>query len=660
MITQWLTVYVSRNYTDVVQGVVFAWVTLQLVFQSADTKTKAQKFILSFLVSYNTAQMLSGLLYFGIVSYAQTAGTFLDFLIAAGCLLLPVFFLMGLYRRIVGVQGPAPAFIYTLFFNANCLAMLIAMTTLQRMLITVGLSLALIFCFRKEIHYILVEKSMLRMDRRFYGTAVAFMILIGAEAELPRIVLNGGADTVGNQMAYAVAITGALLVILFVIFMKFNFFAIMKYENYIRAHDDDTVTGAKSLSYLLEHGGALLRRTQASGGPALAVFYSNIVNFRDVNILHGYDAGTAILSQTAELLTAAFPDGIVARISGTHFVGIVPLDQAEEKFVQVAEKVEALSLDETLMFRVGLCPTKDWEQAAGDKTHYSPLTTLIDLAAVAARRLAGTRDAVQFYDDAMRHNEAIRLHVLAHIDKAVKDGWLQVYYQPLVDIERKAVASYEALSRWIDPQYGFLTPDQFVEPLERIRMIYKVDLNVLRRYGRLVRDWQAAGRPVLPISFNISRTDLEAGIDLFGEIEAIICEEQIPKKFIHVEITETALNGDSAVMQRAVRRFHDMGLEVWMDDFGSGYSSLNVLKDYQFDVIKIDMAFMRKFDERSKTIVRDVCRMAADLGIRTVAEGVETAEHYAFLKEVGCTYAQGYLFSKPIPPDQIPEDGFHV
>ena len=163
---------------------------------------------------------------------------------------------------------------------------------------------------------------------------------------------------------------------------------------------------------------------------------------------------------------------------------------------------------------------------------------------------------------------------------------------------------------------------------------------------------------MLPISFNISRTDLEADIDLFSEIETIIGEEQIPKRLVHVEITETALNGDSAVMRRAIRRFHDMGLEVWMDDFGSGYSSLNVLKDYQFDVIKIDMAFMRKFDARSKTIVRAVCRMAADLGIRTVAEGVETAEHYAFLKEIGCTYAQGYLFSKPVPPDQIPEQGF--
>jgi EAL domain-containing protein (putative c-di-GMP-specific phosphodiesterase class I)/GGDEF domain-containing protein len=657
MLAQWMMGYWSRNYTDVVQGVVFALVTVWLVFRDAPPKTKGQKLILSFLVSYNTAQMLSGLLYFAITSRWSLTGTFLDFLMATGCLLLPVFFLMGFYRKVVGVHGPAAVFIYTLFFNANCLAMLIAMTALQRMLITVVLSLALVYCFRKEVRYILFEKSVLRTDRRFHGTTVAFMVLIGAEAELPRIVINGGVDTVGNQLAYAVAIAGALLIVLFAIFMKFNFFAIMNYENFIREHDDDAVTGAKSLSYLLEEGWKMCQRAKARG-QELAVFYSNIAHFRDVNIVHGYDTGTAILRQTATLLTAAFPDGIVARISGTHFTGIVPLAQAEEQFNQVARQVEALSLDETLVLQVGICPVASLNASTEDKTHYSQLTTLIDLAAIALRYLDEGQGTVKFYDDAMRQNEAIRLHVLAHVDDAVRDGWLCVYYQPLVDVQCGTVASYEALSRWIDPQFGFLTPDQFVEPLESVHMIYKVDLNVLRRYGRQLKEWQAAGRPALPISFNISRTDLEAGIDLFGEIEALIQEWQIPKRLIHVEITETALNGDSAVMQAAVRRFHAMGLEVWMDDFGSGYSSLNVLKDYQFDVIKIDMVFMRKFDERAKTIVRAVCQMAADLGIRTVAEGVETPEHYAFLKEIGCTYAQGYLFSKPVPPDQIPEQGF--
>ena len=184
-------------------------------------------------------------------------------------------------------------------------------------------------------------------------------------------------------------------------------------------------------------------------------------------------------------------------------------------------------------------------------------------------------------------------------------------------------------------------------------MVYKVDLNVLSAYGREVQNLREMGLVPLPISFNISRTDLESGIDIHREIERIIEEYDIDKNLVHVEITESALNGDSIVMHQAIQRFHSMGLEVWMDDFGSGYSSLNVLKDYSFDVIKIDMEFMRKFDQRSKQIVQSICEMASALGTRTVAEGVETEEQLQFLQQIGCTYAQGYLFSKPKPADEF-------
>lgn len=136
-------------------------------------------------------------------------------------------------------------------------------------------------------------------------------------------------------------------------------------------------------------------------------------------------------------------------------------------------------------------------------------------------------------------------------------------------------------------------------------------------------------------------------------IEKTMRQAELPRELVRVEITESALNGSSTAMADALCRFHELELEVWMDDFGSGYSSLNVLKDYDFDVIKIDMQFMSTFDERSRSIVRSVCEMARLLGIRTVAEGVETDEQLAFLERVGCTYARGYLFSKPLPADEV-------
>lgn len=652
IITDWFLQYLNRNYTDVLQGLIFAAFTLLLVFKDADINTKIRSFFLSFLVSYNTAEIFSYGAYAFITSFLSVKGTFWDFLLATACLLLPVFILIPLYAKVIAITGPAAAFIYTLFFCSNCMAMLLAQSLLQRMIITIGLSIGLTLYFQNEIHYLLFEKSMLRMDRRFQGTAYAFIVLIGMEAEIPRIALDGSPNAVINALAYGVSMAGAALVLFFVFFMKFNFFAIMKYENYIRSQDEDSTTGAKSLTYLIEHGRDMILKAR-SAHEEIAVFYTNLENIRDVNLLHGYNAGTRILQKTASLLSAQFPDGIIGRVSGSHFAGIVPMADIDQKLTQVAEQIEELSLDESLHLKAGIFPVQSAADAGSEELPYDELTTILDLATYAVRYQKDSSQVVQHFEEDFKKNEEIRLHVLGTLDKAVRNKWLCVFYQPLIDIQSGKPAGFEALSRWEDPVYGLLTPDKFVVPLENARMVYKVDLNVLSAYGREVQKLRKMGLVPLPISFNISRTDLESGIDIYSEIERIIEEYAIDKKLVNVEITESALNGDSIVMPQAVQRFHSMGLEVWMDDFGSGYSSLNVLKDYSFDVIKIDMEFMRKFDQRSKQIVQSICEMASALGTRTVAEGVETEEQLQFLRQIGCTYAQGYLFSKPKPADEF-------
>ena len=653
-IIDWLSQYWYRNYTDILHGIVFAAVTLFLVFKDTDRSTKIKKCILSFLVSYNTAEIISYATYAGFTSFLSIQGTFLDFLLASGCLLLPVFILIPLYAKVLAIQGPGAAFLYALFFCSNCLAMLLAQSVWQRMCITIALSIALTWYFQQEIRYLFFEKSMLQMDHRFQGTAYAFMVLIGVEAELPRIVLDGSPNGFVNALAYGVSIAGIALILFFVFFMKFNFFAIMKYENYIRSQDEDSTTGAKSLTYLIEHGRDMILKAQTTN-EEFAVFYTNLENLHDVNMIHGYDAGTKILQKTAALLAAQFPDGIVARVSGSHFAGIIPLANIENKFNVAAKQIEGLSLDEALHLKVGiyLIPVATHTTRHETELSYDELTTMVDLSAYAVRYQKDSRQVVQYFEEDLKKQEEIRLHVISSIDKAVQNQWLRVYYQPLIHIQSGKPAGFEALYRWEDPVYGLLTPDKFVPSLENLRLIYKVDLNVLSTYGREIQKIQKIGLEPLPISFNISRTDLESGIDLYGEIERIVNALAIDKNLIHIEITESALNGDSLIMPQAIEHFHRMGFEVWMDDFGSGYSSLNVLKDYPFDVIKIDMEFMKKFDERSKQIVRSICEMATSLGTRTVAEGVETKEQLQFLQQIGCTYAQGYLFSKPKPVQEF-------
>ncbi len=347
---------------------------------------------------------------------------------------------------------------------------------------------------------------------------------------------------------------------------------------------------------------------------------------------------------------AAFPDGIIIRMSSDHFAGIVPLDGAIEHFDQIRKDVEDLSLDETLLLNIGVYQLS--HNFTTDPSKY--LMRSIDLAATAMRHIPqGSKEHIQMFNEDLEKAEKIRTHVLSSVDQAVTEGWHDVYYQPLIDIKSGKLAEFEALSRWIDPIYGFLTPDQFIVPLEDSRLVYKMDLNVLRSFAKDAQVQLSQGQKVYPISFNSSRTDLEASINIYEEIEKIVHDYHLSKDLVHIEITESALNDSSEKMKEALHHFHDLGYEVWMDDFGSGYSSLNVLKDYHFDVLKIDMVFLRHFDERSQTIIASICEMANHLGIRTVAEGVETQQQFDFLKKVGCTYAQGYLFSKPLPFDEI-------
>ncbi|MGN1023479.1 MAG: hypothetical protein ACI4OJ_08275 [Lachnospiraceae bacterium] len=175
----WLQAYWLRNYTDVLQGLVFAAVTIFLIFPHEKRRTQIKKFVLSFLTSYNSAQVISGAVKRWIAARHPMTGTMADFLVASVCLIAPLLFLVPLYRKVIGIPGPGAIFIYTLFFCSNCLAMLLAQTAFQRMCLTFAISVFLIFVFRKELHYVLYQRSMLRMNRRFQVSAASFMVMVG-------------------------------------------------------------------------------------------------------------------------------------------------------------------------------------------------------------------------------------------------------------------------------------------------------------------------------------------------------------------------------------------------------------------------------------------------------------------------------------------------
>ncbi|MCR5310321.1 MAG: EAL domain-containing protein [Lachnospiraceae bacterium] len=248
--------------------------------------------------------------------------------------------------------------------------------------------------------------------------------------------------------------------------------------------------------------------------------------------------------------------------------------------------------------------------------------------------------------------DALRTYIIENIDRATEENWIKVFYQPVVRTYTGEICGMEALARWIDPDFGMLSPLEFITILEEEKLIHKLDSFIIRKicedYTRIRADYPGEKGTV---SFNLSRLDFTL-CDIHKIIEDSIKKNRIPREALRIEITESTMVDDSDLMHNAIDRFWDKGLRVWMDDFGSGYSSLNVLKDYHFDTLKIDMVFMRSFDPKSKEIVRSVVDMAKRLGIHTLAEGIETAEQLEFLKSIGCEKAQGYYIGRPMSIDE--------
>ena len=250
--------------------------------------------------------------------------------------------------------------------------------------------------------------------------------------------------------------------------------------------------------------------------------------------------------------------------------------------------------------------------------------------------------------DNSQERKKIAEYVVANIEKALENGWVKVYYQPVVRALTGQLCGAESLARWIDPEMGFLSPDKFIGALEESRQIHKLDCWIVKKVCSDISERIHNGLDAVPVSINFSRLDLEA-TDMLKVLEDAVDEYDIPRDYIHVEITESMIVSDAELMSGMIERFRSTGYEVWMDDFGSGYSSLTVLKDYHFDTLKLDMSFLRSFNDKSKAIITSTVIMAKDIDVMTLAEGVETKEQVEFLKNIGCGRLQGYYYGKPMP-----------
>ena len=241
--------------------------------------------------------------------------------------------------------------------------------------------------------------------------------------------------------------------------------------------------------------------------------------------------------------------------------------------------------------------------------------------------------------------------IIRSFDRAMAEGWIYVVYQPKYNHSTGRLIGAEALMRWRDPECGEQAPDDFVPVMEKHGLIHRADLFVFEQICRFHSDCPSY---MLPISFNVSRHDLY-GRDYVIEVEAIRRRYEVPVEFFRAEITETSAIGGFGLISEAVRKFREKGYLVELDDFGSGYSSLSVLKDLPVDVLKMDLHFLsgEGTGGRGGVIINAVVEMAKWLGMTAMAEGVETLEQADFLKSIGCNYVQGYLYSKPLTKEEF-------
>ena len=407
-------------------------------------------------------------------------------------------------------------------------------------------------------------------------------------------------------------------------------------------HDIDGITGLPGQTRFLKEASLLL---SLSGETERKVMlYMNIRNFRMFNLLYSSRRGNEFLEKTALILKDTFPNALISRFSDDHFAILTGRAGVEEKIDRAYDKIMALREDVDLAVKFGLYVMTD----ASMKPEIA-----CDLAKTAADSIKDNYQLhLQVYTDKIGKKAFIKSYVMDHLQEAMDKKYIRIYLQPVIRTISGTLASAEALSRWIDPVYGLLSPADFIPALEESRQIQKLDLYVLEEICKTYRSRVDKGLPVIPISFNLSRIDFYSG-SIFEEVDAIVRKYQVPHHMIHVEITESVFVKDSVSISTQIDKFRDAGFEMWMDDFGSGYSSLNVLKDYHFDEIKIDMAFLSSFTQKAKDIIKSTVRMAKDIGIHTLVEGVETEEQRDFVRSIGCEKIQGWYYGRPMPLSEL-------
>lgn len=379
-----------------------------------------------------------------------------------------------------------------------------------------------------------------------------------------------------------------------------------------------------------------------------AVIQFDVVKFKMINENYGEEKGTELLNYfTSTLKVICNKSQLYSRLSADVYMIITPYETEEDIYAFIDSLDQHLLGYDGMEYKLvyGVCYVGD---LTGGLRQYG------DSAAMARQNMKGDAlNHIAFYREEIKKNISSSKYIEDHMEKALENGEFHMYLQPKCNISNGKIVGAEALVRWVNPKKGIIPPMEFVPLFEKNGFVIKMDRYIWEEACKVIRRWMDAGVEPIPISINVSRKHLKNS-SFVQTLNELVEKYQIPKRCLEVEITETV---EETQVSDGIGLLKENGFTLLMDDFGSGYSSLNTLKNTQFDVIKIDREFLQDFigSDRGQKIVEHTIKMTKSIGLGMVAEGVETEEQAAFLNECGCHVAQGFFYAKPMEVTRFEE-----
>ncbi len=417
-------------------------------------------------------------------------------------------------------------------------------------------------------------------------------------------------------------------------------------ENYQLFQKDqfytDPVTDLPNGNFLHEFADDRVAKIHGADKTA-ALLYFDVRGLRSYNNQYGYARGDDLLRLIADVLKDEFPGALIARGADDHFIIVTEYRDTgclTSRIEQVNAKVKSGAFGNAMGVQAGIClydASMDTATAMESARH--ALKTLgTDLNRVHA---VYTHETDERYWD--------QQYILESFDAALGQEWIKIYYQAIMRTGTGKAAALEALARWVDPIRGIISPGEFIPVLEKYHLLYKLDLYMVEQFLKEIPKRIEVGLPIIPVSINFSAQDFDHA-DIVAALNALFEQYSASKDNIIIEITEQDVAKATDRFRQQLLDLHANGYRLWLDDFGSGYSSLNVLSQYDVDVIKFDLEFLRHLDDHNganRHIMRAMVDVARKLGVRTLAEGMEAESQLAFLREIGCDFAQGFYYYRP-------------